>query len=102
MVTKGKLEKFNKNGAIMKKLIYKVVVSDKGFEDFEAKVSEMLNQGWKPIGGIAFNHSYPHQAMAKVIDTTDKKPTSENKNTIEQKPKSLTANEAMRRLDDLT
>lgn len=86
----------------MKKLVYKVVVSDKGFEDFEAKVSEMLNQGWKPIGGIAFNHSYPHQAMAKVVDTADKKPTSENKNTIEQKPKSLTANEAMRRLDDLT
>ncbi len=86
----------------MKKLVYKIVVSDKGFEDFEAKVSDMLNQGWKPLGGIAFNHSFPHQAMAKVVDTTEEKPISESKAAIEQKPKSLTANEAMRRLDDLT
>lgn len=43
----------------MKKLVCKVVVSDKGFEDFEAEVSETLNQGWKPIGRIAFNHSFP-------------------------------------------
>lgn len=86
----------------MKKLVYKVVVSDKGFEDFEAKVSEMLNQGWKPLGGIAFNHSFPHQAMAKVVDTADERPVKNQQSSIDQKPKALTASEAMRRLDDLT
>lgn len=86
----------------MKKLVYKVVVSDKGFDDFEAKVSEMLNKGWKPLGGIAFNHSYPHQSMAKVIEVPDEKPISKNQSTIGQQPKALSANEAMKRLDDLT
>ena len=86
----------------MKKLVYKVVVSDKGFEDFEAKVSEKLNQGWKPIGGIAFNHSYPHQAMAKVIELPNEKSVSTNQTSIGQKQKVLSANEAMKRLDDLT
>lgn len=86
----------------MKKLVYKVVVSDKGFDDFEAKVSEMLNQGWKPLGGIAFNHSFPHQAMAKVVDTADERPVKNQQSSIDQKPKALTASEAMKRLDDLT
>ncbi len=86
----------------MKKLVYKIVVSDKGFEDFEAKVSDMLNQGWKPLGGIAFNHSFPHQAMAKVVDAADEKPVSKNQAAIEKQPRALSANEAMKRLDDLT
>lgn len=86
----------------MKKLVYKVIVSDKGFEDFEAKVSEKLNQGWKPIGGIAFNHSYPHQAMAKVIEIPSEKSVSTNQAAIGQQSKALSANEAMKRLDDLT
>lgn len=81
----------------MKKAQYKVVVSDKGFNDFEEKVSKMLNEGWKPVGGIAFNHSYPHQAMAKVVDVE-----TEAKGFTKQAEKALTANQAMKRLDDLT
>lgn len=81
----------------MKKAQYKVIVSDKGFDDFEEKVSKMLNEGWKPVGGIAFNHSYPHQAMAKVVDVEQ-----EPKAITKQTAKALTANEAMKRLDDLT
>lgn len=54
----------------VKKIVYKVVVSNNGFEDFESKVSEKLNQGWKTIGGIAFNYSFPYQAMAKVVDVS--------------------------------
>lgn len=45
----------------------------------------MLNQGWKLISGIAFNHSNLHQTMAKIVDATDEKPLSENKAVIEQK-----------------
>ena len=91
----------------MKKLVYKVVVSDKGFEDFEAKVSEKLNQGWKPIGGIVFNHSYPHQAMAKVVEVRVEK-NGNGKTSLQsaaptsQPSGSLTANQAMKRLSDIT
>lgn len=91
----------------MKKLIYKVVVSDKGFEDFEAKVSEKLNQGWKPIGGIVFNHSFPHQAMAKLIEVATEKPNiaktaQQDKMPAQSQPRELTANEAMKRISDIT
>lgn len=86
----------------MKKYVYKVVVSDKGFDDFEAKVNEKLNDGWKPIGGIAFNHSYPHQAMAKIVDSAEEKNNSKSESAPIHKSKTLTANEAMRRLDELT
>ena len=87
----------------MKKYVYKIIVSDKGFDDFEAKISEKLNDGWKPIGGIAFNHGYPHQAMAKVIDDGEgKNNTATTESTLSQKTKPLTANEAMKRLNELT
>lgn len=88
----------------MRKYEYKVIVSDKGFEDFEKKVAEKLAAGWKPLGGIAFNHSYPHQAMARIIEgqeETQEKTAMETKK-LEDKPKPLTANEAMKRLNDLT
>lgn len=81
----------------MKTAQYKVVVSDKGFTDFEERVSKMLNEGWKPVGGIAFNHSYPHQAMAKVVDVEP-----EPKAVAKPEAKALTANQAMQRLNDLT
>lgn len=86
----------------VKKIIYKVVVSNNGFEDFEAKVSEKLNQGWKPIGGIAFNYNSPYQAMAKIFDDTEEKNNSKSDSVTPQKVRTLTANEAMRRIDDLT
>jgi hypothetical protein len=87
----------------VKKIIYKVVVSNNGFEDFEAKVSEKLNEGWKAIGGIAFNYNSPYQAMAKVVDVTDEENTTTSTLTESaQKTRPLTANEAMKRLDDLT
>ena len=91
----------------MKKLVYKVIVSDKGFEDFEAKVTEKLNQGWKPLGGIVFNHSFPHQAMAKLIEVPSEKPTAiktpaQEKTSAQQQARALTANQAMQRLKDIT
>ena len=86
----------------MKKAEYKIIVSDKGFDDFEAKVREKLNEGWKPIGGIAFNHSYPHQTMARVIDVGKNNELESPPQKASEKPRSLTANEAMKRLHDLT
>jgi hypothetical protein len=86
----------------MKIAEYKIIVSDKGFDDFEAKVSAKLNEGWKPVGGIAFNHSYPHQAMARVVDVTTKSEVEVKTQKERDRPRSLTANEAMKRLDDLT
>lgn len=82
----------------MKQYEYRVIVSDKGFEDFEKKVAEKLDEGWKPIGGIAFNHSYPHQAMARLKEAKQE----EQGKSIQEKAKALTANQAMKRLDDLT
>lgn len=75
----------------MKRYTYKVCGSTTGFKGLEEEVSAMLNDGWKPIGGIAFNAGYPYQAMAKIIDT-EEKPT----------PKAADANTAMRKLDEIT
>jgi hypothetical protein len=74
----------------MKKIKYKVVIGENGFKDFEEKVETLLNEGWKTIGGIAFNSGHPHQGLAKIEEPT------------EEKPKLLGAIEAMKRLDDLT
>lgn len=92
----------NDEGVFGKKIIYKVVVSNNGFEDFEAKVSEKLNDGWKAIGGIAFNYNFPYQAMAKVVDVSEETGTKAATAESPQTQKPLTANEAMRRLDNLT
>ena len=86
----------------MKKAEYKIIVSDKGLDNFEEKVSEKLNEGWKPVGGISFNHSYPHQAMARVVEVEKKNEVKTDTQRTREKTRSLTANEAMKRLDDLT
>ncbi len=80
---------------------YKIVGSPNGFPELEQKISAMLNQGWKPIGGIAFNQGHPYQAMAKLIDTTaaTKKTTEAS---TETKPSPKTFNEAMKDIDELT
>lgn len=28
----------------------------------------MLNEGWKPVGGVAFNNGFAYQSMAGVND----------------------------------
>lgn len=80
----------------MKRAEYKIVSGAKGFEEMEKRVSEMLNQGWKPIGGIGFNAGYAYQAMARV--TTQPEPQK----TEEEKPKARGAQDAMRAIDQLT
>ena len=46
---------------------YKVVTSTTGLKDLEKTVQKHLSNGWKPLGGIAFNQGYPYQAIAKVV-----------------------------------
>lgn len=72
----------------MKRAEYKVVTSTTGFPDLEAEITRLLNKGWKPLGGIAFNQGYPYQALARVVQADTEKPR--------------TANEAMAVLDSLT
>lgn len=72
----------------MKKAEYKVAIGKQDIKSLETKVSEMLNDGWKPIGGIALEAGIAYQAMARVISIND-----ETK---------LTANQAMRELDKIT
>ena len=79
--------------------VYKVISSNSGLEELEKKVSESINKGWKPQGGIAFSHGFCYQAVIGK----KKEPTTE-KNTVkaERKDKTNTANQAMKRLDELT
>lgn len=74
---------------------YKVVAGTNGLQELEEKVEKMIKEGWKPIGGIAFNQGYCYQAMAGKIK---EEKTKENQSV----GKSLTANQAMKRLNEIT
>ncbi len=79
--------------------IYKVISSNSGLEELEKKVSESINKGWKLQGGIAFNHGFCYQAM---VGKKKRPATEENTVKTESADKSNTANQAMKRLDELT
>jgi len=83
----------------VKKIEYKVCGGTNGFVELEKEVSILLNAGWKPVGGIAFNSGFPYQAMARVFEfkTSPQAPKKE-----EPQKNNLNANSAMRKLDDLT
>lgn len=86
----------------MKKAEYKVATSTNGFLELEETVSKMLNEGWKPVGGINFNSGYPYQAMARVVSVSS---NAESSGFLEGKgvaSKSVGAQDAMRRIDELT
>lgn len=51
----------------MKKAEYKIISGPSGLPQLEDRVTEFLNKGWKPVGGIAFNAGYPYQALARVV-----------------------------------
>lgn len=83
----------------VKKAEYKIITSENGLPELEKKVSKLLNTGWKPIGGIAFNHGYPYQALARVVTVRQQQPPPEPDNKRSQY---RSATEAMRMVDDLT
>lgn len=84
-------------------LIYKVLHGEKGLKDLEHKVSAHLNQGWKPVGGLAFNQGHCYQAMvgksAKPLSAAESEQVVSG---AEIKPKPVGAAEAMRNVDELT
>ncbi|WP_096085890.1 DUF1737 domain-containing protein [Agaribacterium haliotis] len=82
----------------MKRALYKVVGGKPSLPEFEEEVAKHLNDGWKPVGGVAFNASFAYQALAKV---TNESPIGSAYKEEKSEAKSTTA-EAMRRVDDLT
>mgnify|MGYP001095718344 CR=1 FL=1 len=70
-------------------IIYRVITSEHGIKALEEKISQLINKGWKLSGGIAFNQGYPYQVVI-------------GKKEDEQTSTPLGANEAMKKLDDLT
>ncbi|WHI48198.1 hypothetical protein ACJJI3_22610 [Microbulbifer sp. ZKSA004] len=91
----------------MKRAEYKVAVGKTGFSSLEEEVTRMLNEGWKPVGGLAFNSGYPYQAMARVVTVSvgsksqPARPGQAEGNANPEK-KNLGAQDAMRLIDDLT
>lgn len=88
-----------RNFNMAKKAEYKVVVGKNGFKSLEEEVMILLNKGWKPLGGIAFNSNFPHQAMARVVE--DKQPQKPQPQ-VEKKPikkEPMNTADAMRMLE---
>jgi hypothetical protein len=83
-----------------RKAEYKVVSGSNGFSGLEEKVSEMLNLGWKPVGGIGFNAGFPYQAMARVVTVTENTPLE--KAEVKAESQVIGASSAMKALDELT
>lgn len=78
--------------------IYKVISSNSGLEELEEKVSKSINTGWKPQGGIAFSHGFCYQAMIGK----KREPKETNKLVKKEENSKNSANEAMKKLDELT
>ena len=79
--------------------VYKVISSKSGLEELEKKVTASINIGWKPQGGIAFSHGFCYQALIgkKKASSTDKTAVKAEKSN-----EANTANQAMKRLDEIT
>jgi len=81
-----------------KRAEYKVVIGKGGFKDLEKQVSDLMNKGWKPLGGIAFNATFPHQSMARVIEIKEpSKPAPKTEKIVNKKP--MDTADAMRMLE---
>lgn len=80
----------------MKRIEYKIVIGDKGFKNLEDEISNLMTEGWKTIGGLAFNAGFAYQAIAKTIDVKEVEKKETNKNTV------IGASQAMKMIDDLT
>lgn len=83
---------------------YKIVVGTKGFLELEEKVTKMLNNGWEPLGGIAFNQLHPYQAMVKLFAMSEENVSEENVSEVISDNKAIsrpmTFNEALKDIDE--
>ena len=68
---------------------YKITFSESGFKGLEEQVNKLMNQGQKPLGGIAFKAGYPYQAIARVVEikekTTESKPKTQEEKHLSKK-----------------
>ena len=48
---------------------YRIIDGPNGVAELELRVNDMLDRGWKLIGGLCFDRGCAYQAMARV--TTD-------------------------------
>lgn len=49
-----------------KRAEYRIIDSQNGIADLELRVNDMLDRGWKLIGGISFDRGCAYQAMARI------------------------------------
>lgn len=72
---------------------YKVLAgTEEGIKELEIKVTDHLNKGWKPIGGIAFNLGYPYQAMA-IAKKPKKQEIPTRKENADKKPSNISSDD---------
>ncbi|EAT13092.1 DUF1737 domain-containing protein [Bermanella marisrubri] len=86
----------------MKKAEYKVVSGPEGLPQLEKRVTEYLNKGWKPVGGVGFNAGFPYQAMARIVSLPVKTRNNSESAADSTAEHPLGAMDAMKKLDELT
>lgn len=76
--------------------VYRIITAEQGIKELEIKITSLINQGWRPVGGVSFNQSYTYQAMiGEVLKSEESRERTEKKSN-------LGAIGAMKRVDDLT
>ena len=84
-------------------LIYKIITSKSGFKELEDEISLLINKGWKPIGGIAFNQGFPYQAMVgKTKNTIKNQKDKKSAQDLKHKREQIGAVDGMKKIDELT
>lgn len=81
---------------------YRIIRSTNGFDDLEAQVSKLLNCGWKTVGGVSFNQGFCYQAMVGKVSRKTESQTHGSPSRESAGGNDLGANDAMKRIDDLT
>ena len=49
-----------------KRAEYRIIEGPNGIAELEMKVNDMLDQGWKLMGGVSFDRGCAYQAMARI------------------------------------
>jgi len=86
-----------------KRYQYKIISSSNGFPELEKKVSKMMDDGWKPVGGLTFNMNAPYQAMARQVEISTVRPAKPVTSiTTPQTNQPKTFNQTLKDIDDYT
>jgi hypothetical protein len=85
---------------VAKRAEYKIVIGKGGFKDLESQVNSMMNKGWKPVGGVAFNSNFPHQAMARIVEIEQTQKQAKETEERSTKKEPMNTADAMRMLEN--